>query len=52
MAIFGGTVPMVGGGAGQRDALSLAPALYLAAAGVVSFVVVLITHVLPEEAPP
>jgi hypothetical protein len=29
----------------------LAPALYLAAAGLVSFAVVLITNVLPEETP-
>ena len=50
MAVFGGTVPMVAVALVGATHDRLAPALYLAAAGVVSFFVVLITHVLPEDA--
>ena len=49
-ACFGGTVPMVAVVLIGATGYPLAPALYLAAAGVVSFAVVLITNVLPEEA--
>jgi MHS family proline/betaine transporter-like MFS transporter len=49
-AIFGGTVPMVAVALIGATGYPLAPAVYLAAAGVVSFFVVLITNVLPEEA--
>jgi MHS family proline/betaine transporter-like MFS transporter len=49
-AVFGGTVPMVAVALISATHYPLAPALYLAAAGVVSFFVVLITNVLPEEA--
>lgn len=49
-AVFGGTVPMVSVALIGATHDPLAPALYLAAAGVVSFVVVLITNVLPEDA--
>jgi MHS family proline/betaine transporter-like MFS transporter len=49
-ACFGGTVPMVAVALIGATHYPLAPALYLAAAGVVSFVVVLITNILPEEA--
>ena len=49
-AVFGGTVPMVAVGLIGATGYPLAPALYLAAAGLVSFAVVLITNVLPEEA--
>ena len=51
MAVFGGTVPMVAVALIGATQYPLAPALYLAAAGVVSFFVVLITHALPEDAP-
>ncbi|HJW42593.1 MAG TPA: MFS transporter [Rhizomicrobium sp.] len=51
MACFGGTVPMVSVALVGATGYPLAPALYLAAAGVVSFAVVLITNVLPEDAP-
>jgi len=50
MACFGGTVPMVSVALIGATGYPLAPALYLAAAGVVSFLVVLVTNVLPEEA--
>jgi MHS family proline/betaine transporter-like MFS transporter len=49
-ACFGGTVPMVSVILIGATGYPLAPALYLAAAGLVSFAVVLITNVLPEEA--
>jgi MHS family proline/betaine transporter-like MFS transporter len=49
-ACFGGTVPMVAVVLIGATGYPLAPALYLAAAGLVSFAVVLITNVLPEEA--
>jgi MHS family proline/betaine transporter-like MFS transporter len=49
-ACFGGTVPMVAVALVSATGYSLAPSLYLAAAGVISFCVVLITNVLPEEA--
>ncbi len=49
-AVFGGTVPMVSVALIAATGYRLAPALYLAAAGVVSFAVVLITNILPEEA--
>jgi MHS family proline/betaine transporter-like MFS transporter len=49
-ACFGGTVPMVSVALIGATGDALAPALYLAAAGVASFLVVLITNVLPEEA--
>lgn len=49
-ACFGGTVPMVAVALIGATGYPLAPALYLAAAGIVSFVVVLITNVLPEDA--
>ncbi|HEY4939902.1 MAG TPA: MFS transporter [Rhizomicrobium sp.] len=49
-AVFGGTVPMVAVALIGATHDPLAPALYLAAAGIVSFVVVLITNVLPEDA--
>jgi len=48
-ACFGGTVPMVSVVLIGATGYPLAPALYLAAAGLVSFAVVLITNVLPEE---
>jgi MHS family proline/betaine transporter-like MFS transporter len=50
-ACFGGTVPMVAVALIGATGYSLAPALYLAAAGVVSFLVVLITNVLPDDVP-
>ena len=50
-ACFGGTVPMVSVVLIGATGYPLAPALYLAAAGLVSFAVVLITNVLPEETP-
>ncbi len=50
MAVFGGTVPMVSVALIEATGYPLAPALYLAAAGLVSFAVVLITNTLPEEA--
>jgi MFS transporter, MHS family, proline/betaine transporter len=49
-ACFGGTVPMIAVVLIGATGYPLAPALYLAAAGLVSFAVVLITNVLPEEA--
>ncbi len=48
MAFFGGTVPMVAVALIGATAYPLAPAIYLAAAGVISFAVVLITNRLPE----
>ncbi|MGD0142554.1 MAG: MFS transporter [Rhizomicrobium sp.] len=50
-ACFGGTVPMVAVALIGATGNPLSPALYLAAAGVVSFVVVLFTNVLPEDVP-
>lgn len=52
MAVFGGTVPMVAVALIEATQYPLAPSLYLAAAGVVSFAVVLITRALPEDAVP
>jgi MHS family proline/betaine transporter-like MFS transporter len=49
-ACFGGTVPMVAVALIGATGYALAPALYLALAGVVSFIFVAITDVLPEEA--
>ena len=49
-AVFGGTVPMVSVMLIAATHYPLAPAVYLAAAGLVSFAVVLITNALPEEA--
>jgi MHS family proline/betaine transporter-like MFS transporter len=49
-AVFGGTVPMVAVALVGATGYKLAPAIYLAAAALVSFFVVLITNVLPEEA--
>ena len=49
-AIFGGTVPMVAVALIDATGYPLAPAVYLASAGVVSFLVVLITNALPEDA--
>jgi MHS family proline/betaine transporter-like MFS transporter len=51
MAFFGGTVPMVAVALIGATSYPLAPALYLAAAGMISFAVVLITHKLPEDVP-
>jgi len=51
MAAFGGTVPMVAVALIGATAYPLAPSLYLAVAGLVSFVVVLFTQALPEDAP-
>ncbi|MBI3675050.1 MAG: hypothetical protein HY243_00330 [Proteobacteria bacterium] len=51
MAFFGGTVPMVAVALIVATAYKLAPALYLAAAGVISFAVVLITNPLHEDVP-
>ena len=48
--LFGGTVPMVSVALISATGYPLAPALYLAAAGAISFAVVLITNALPEEA--
>jgi hypothetical protein len=48
-AVFGGTVPTVAVAPIGATGYALAPALYLAAAGIVSFAVVPITNVLPEE---
>jgi MFS transporter, MHS family, proline/betaine transporter len=48
MACFGGTVPMVAVALVGATHYPPAPAIYLAAAGIVSFFVVLITNVLPE----
>jgi MHS family proline/betaine transporter-like MFS transporter len=50
-ACFGGTVPMVAVALIGATGNPLAPALYLAAAGLVSFCVVLITNALPEDVP-
>jgi MFS transporter, MHS family, proline/betaine transporter len=50
-ACFGGTVPMVAVALIGATGNPLAPALYLAAAGAVSFCVVLITNALQEDAP-
>ena len=50
-AVFGGTVPMVAVALIGATGNPLAPALYLAAAGVVSFAVVSITDGLPEDVP-
>jgi MHS family proline/betaine transporter-like MFS transporter len=50
MACFGGTVPMVSVALIGATGYALAPALYLAAAGLASFAVVLITNILPEDA--
>jgi len=50
MAVFGGTVPMASVALIAATGYPLAPALYLAAAGAVSFLVVLITNALPEAA--
>jgi MFS transporter, MHS family, proline/betaine transporter len=50
MACFGGTVPMVAVALIKWTSYPLAPSIYLAIAGLVSFAVVLITNVLPEEA--
>lgn len=49
MACFGGTVPMVSVALIDWSGYPLAPAIYLAAAGLISFFVVLATNVLPEE---
>jgi MHS family proline/betaine transporter-like MFS transporter len=49
-ACFGGTVPMVSVALIEATGYPLAPAIYLAAAGIISFAVVLITNALPEEA--
>jgi MFS transporter, MHS family, proline/betaine transporter len=48
-ACFGGTVPMVSVALIAATGNPLAPALYLTAAGIISFGVVLITNVLPEN---
>jgi MHS family proline/betaine transporter-like MFS transporter len=48
-ACFGGTVPMVAVALIGASGYNLAPALYLAAAGMVSFFVVLVTSITPEE---
>jgi MHS family proline/betaine transporter-like MFS transporter len=48
-AVFGGTVPMVAVALIGATGNPLAPALYLAGAGVVSFAVVLITNALPDD---
>jgi len=48
-AIFGGTVPMVSVALIAATGYPLAPSLYLAAAGLISFAVVLVTNALPEE---
>jgi len=50
-ACFGGTVPMVAVALIGFTGYPLAPAIYLAAASVVSFCVVLITNALPEDVP-
>ncbi len=50
-ACFGGTVPMVAVALIGATGNPLAPAVYLAAAGVISFCVVLITNALPEDVP-
>jgi MHS family proline/betaine transporter-like MFS transporter len=50
-ACFGGTVPMVAVALIGFTGNPLAPAVYLAAAGLVSFCVVLITNALPEDVP-
>ncbi len=49
-AIFGGTVPMVAVALIGATGYKLAPSIYLAAAALVSFAVVMITNVLPDEA--
>jgi MHS family proline/betaine transporter-like MFS transporter len=49
-AVFGGTVPMVAVALIGASGYVLAPALYLAAAGAISFIVILITNAIPEEA--
>jgi MHS family proline/betaine transporter-like MFS transporter len=48
-AVFGGTVPMVAVALIGATGYALAPSIYLAGAALVSFFVVLITNVLPEE---
>ena len=50
-ACFGGTVPMVAVALVGATGYALAPAIYLAFAGVVSFLTVTITHVLAEDEP-
>jgi MHS family proline/betaine transporter-like MFS transporter len=50
-ACFGGTVPMVAVALIAATGNPLAPAIYLALAGVISFAAVLITDPLPEDAP-
>lgn len=50
-ACFGGTVPMVAVALISATGYPLAPALYLAAAGVISTLVVVITNALPEDVP-
>ncbi len=52
MAVFGGTVPMVAVALIEATGYPLAPSIYLAAAGVISFAVVLITRALPDDAVP
>jgi hypothetical protein len=47
--VFGGTVPMVAVALIGATGYALAPSIYLAGAALVSFFVVLITNVLPEE---
>jgi MFS transporter, MHS family, proline/betaine transporter len=49
MACFGGTVPMVAVALIGATGYPLAPSLYLSAAALVSFGVVLITQLLPDE---
>lgn len=49
MACFGGTVPMVSVALISGTSYILAPSLYLAAAGIVTFFAVLITRALPED---
>ena len=48
-AIFGGTVPLVAVALISATGYNLAPSLYLAAAGVVSFLVILTSNVRPEN---
>ena len=50
MACFGGTVPMVAVALIKWTGYPLAPSIYLAVAGLVTFAVVLVTNALPEEA--
>jgi MHS family proline/betaine transporter-like MFS transporter len=49
-AMFGGTVPLVAVALVSSTGYPIAPSLYLALAGAVSFFAVLMTNVLPEEA--